>query len=60
MTRARDDKKKNARLNYTLAMNPAYNCPNCDEPGRHYIIPSMGEPGYYACDLIKRVVNSDG
>ena len=50
MTRARDDRKRNARLAFTLAKNPAYACPNCGEQGQHRMPPSLGERGFWACE----------
>jgi len=25
-------------------------CPNCGEPGPHFVPPSLGEPGFFLCD----------
>ena len=25
------------------------NCPNCNQPGSHFVPPSMGEAGFYVC-----------
>jgi hypothetical protein len=25
-------------------------CPNCKEPGAHFVPPSFGDPGFYICN----------
>lgn len=25
-------------------------CPNCGQPGAHFVPPSFGEPGFFICD----------
>jgi hypothetical protein len=30
-------------------------CSKCGEPGPHYVPPSLGEPGFYACASFKKV-----
>jgi hypothetical protein len=51
MSRQRDDRKRNSRMAFTLAKNPAYVCRNCCTQGRHYLPPSLGEPGRFICSV---------
>lgn len=29
-------------------------CPNCGQPGPHYVPPSCGDPGFFACEALNR------
>ena len=30
-------------------------CPECGKEGKHYVPPSMGEPGFFTCKLPQEV-----
>ena len=34
-------------------MSPDQKCNNCGRPGRHFVLPSFGEAGFYACEAIE-------
>lgn len=58
-------RKKNARMaahlnsESYLAECRKHPCRNCGEPGPHFVPPSLGEPGFFACE--KRVdTTADG
>lgn len=42
-------KKKEARVKMMAGLKKQPICPNCLREGSHYIPPSFGDPGFYAC-----------
>lgn len=49
MSRRRTREKRNRRaIDYRNAYPPT--CTNCGQPGRHYVPPSLGEPGFFYCE----------
>lgn len=49
MTVPRRMRKKLAAARLLNAALPKPACPNCGQEGKHFIPPSLGEPGFYAC-----------
>lgn len=50
-------KRRNRRAAETRAsLIKRSKCSKCGEPGMHFVPPSLGEPGFYACDAEKRQV----
>lgn len=45
------DKRKQKKLKRALAAyrKPEPPCVNCGEPGKHFVPPSFGDPGFFAC-----------
>jgi hypothetical protein len=33
-------------------------CPNCGELGPHFVPPSFGDPGFYACEALNRAARA--
>lgn len=49
-------KRKQQRLSFALP-RPKRPCPNCGQPGPHFMPPSLGEPGMWMCDQLARSEN---
>lgn len=47
--------KRNAERNRVEAMKPKPICPNCNKPGPHYVPPSMGDEGFFACEALNKL-----
>jgi hypothetical protein len=48
VSKVRDQRKVNARrAAYRTAFGPC--CPACGERESHYVVPSLGEAGFYIC-----------
>ncbi len=43
-------KRKAVRQAFALP-RPKHPCPNCGQPGPHFMPPSLGEPGMWMCDI---------
>jgi hypothetical protein len=48
------DKRKQKKMKrYAAAYKkPAAPCPRCGRPGQHFVPPSFGDPGFYACEAM--------
>ena len=44
--------KKKPR-NYLLDIKRGI-CPNCGQPGPHYVPPALGDPGFFACEALNK------
>jgi hypothetical protein len=45
----RDKRRRRARRNAARAPQPT--CHECHREGRHFVPPSLGQPGFYTCTL---------
>lgn len=46
-------KRKAVRQAFALP-RPKRPCPNCGQPGPHFMPPSFGEPGMWICDQLNK------
>lgn len=53
MSKTKDNRKKNQRL--AFYDNNFVKCVKCDGKGKHFVLPSLGEEGFWACDAFNRL-----